>query len=230
MKTVQQYFNEVDSEKIIENYVYTYLKELINFNSNLSFSEFLDYHKTELNLLISRFKTIDISNDSEIWILFAHHRISDISDIEFSLVPKSALLSYTDVLTSYAFEFCNISEIAGFYIPDTYLNNFYIIDLLAYVLFEASFFGYQQEHLQTTYEKLINDSQYLSENLEELLEQSKETDYEDINQDLIPIEVRDSNELEAWNAYIKSEIAYNKVAYELEINKIKKLLEDLDNG
>ena len=48
-----------------------------------------------------------------------------IGSSKISLVPKSALLSYTDVLTSYAFEFCNISEIAGFYIPDTYLNNFY---------------------------------------------------------------------------------------------------------
>ena len=224
MKTIQQCFLDSNIDDIISRYVHQYPIEIKNLDEfvdkDLMISEIYNSYIDKIRFLIEKIQKCSIEESDEDWIFFAHHICNFSDDITFSLVKKSELLDET--VLSYAYEFSPVSETAGFLVADTYLTQYYLEDLLVDYLFESSFFGYDQEYLETEKFKLEQDAKYLNEHLDELLEDSKNhtpilSDFE--------FEKRDEQEIEAWKSYISHEIEYDKIAFEIEKQKVIELLE-----
>lgn len=223
MKTIQQCFIDADVEEIISRYIYTYpieIKNLQDINTNSTLNQVYTSYHDKIYSLIHKIQTCNLEALDEIWIFFAHHTANSENEIEFALVKKSDLLN-SDVM-SYAYEFSPISETAGFLVADTYLTQYYLKDLLVEYLFESSFFGFEQENLEKERQRLYDNSKYVNEHFDELLQNSK--DAESIEFDF-ELEKRDEEEIEAWKSYISYEIEYNNIAFEIEEQKVIKLLE-----
>lgn len=59
-----------------------------------------------------------------------------------------------DWAPTYGCEFTEQAEIMGYHIADNKLTKYYMTELLVDIMFEASFFGFHQEHLQDEIDEL----------------------------------------------------------------------------
>ena len=81
-------------------------------------------------------------------------------DIAFELIDKTELLQddWKDKVHGYCYMLDTFDEIASFKVADTYLTKRNIIELMASVLYEASWFGPNQEDLEDFTESLEESS------------------------------------------------------------------------
>lgn len=151
MKNVQQYLKEADSEKLINEYLYVYPIDVNHvFDETMSVKELKDLVKNNLRKYIERLQTMEIepSKNGKEYALFAHKVYKEgYADEAYSLVCLQELLEKGDQAETYAYEFTKQAEIMGFFVSDADYTQKNIDGLLIDVLYEASFFGYEQQDL-----------------------------------------------------------------------------------
>ena len=233
MKTIQQYFQEIDIDELVELYIYQHPLTFSTISEDIFkksiFNEFQEYEQN-IRELIETIQNVDVVENKETWIFFAYHVSNFDEDIDFALVKKSDLLDKEHITPSYAYEFDYIKDTAGYYVADTYLTQYNIKLLLISYLFESSFFGFKQEYLDEELTKLEMSTFYIEETLDIIEDEIKnKTEMKKLSDlDIYEPEKRDEEEYAAWKIYSEAEYLYNVTAFNIEEQKVIKLLEDAD--
>lgn len=224
MKTVQKVLQELDADKLIDTFLRDNPIEY-DRNENMLDRTVRDIRDTVHNNLrrfINRLREMPITEPEEghQGVLYAHRTMKEgFSAQAFNLVHLEELLELGTECENYAYEFTPQSEIMGFLIADSPMTQRYIYDLVADVLYEASFFGFEQEGLPMQKAKLMDSLEEVrSGNVESLSweEVKAELETEDFSFDE---ESPDEEALRraAWEA----EWAYSRHSRDKELTAIR---------
>ena len=131
-------------------------------------------------------------------------------------------------MQSYGYEFVPFEKAVTYYVADTYLTQYELNELLAEFLYEISWTGYEQEHLEETLASL-------DRSIEETKRHKNDPDYFMSHEEFIrrleeslgiELEKTDPEQEEAWHEVIKHVSEYNVKCQKIEIAKLKKLLKN----
>ena len=176
MQTVQSYFRTLDKDKLIETYLSWYP---IRYEHYLHVEEtYENGEKVDLSLLpvktirrmresslasfIDKMRTIPVEaeRNGHTGCLFAYRTFEDGQKSEdFDLI----FLDEGPDALPYGMEFCTHGEIAGFLVADNLLTQREIYRLMAFVMHEATFFGFDQEDLPALLETIEKSEKALRE-------------------------------------------------------------------
>lgn len=228
MKTIQQYFKEIDINYIIDAYLHKYPIQIsneidYNYDNSISCEELFLNKFIFLYSTINRIQRAEIKSD-DVYVFFIWHCAdnSDYEDYNISLLNKSDILnSEFNIHNMWGYSYClnSIEETAGYFIADTHLTQCHIVDILVEYLYEITWF------LESEKENIIKE-------LEEKTEWIKDNDTICLNADKvmkdlnIQIEKRDKEEYEAWKQCNNHILEYNIKSFMIEKQKVAKLLED----
>jgi hypothetical protein len=160
MKTVQQHLRELDLNRLIAAY---FFEHPIEYNhpafSGLTVSQIKQRYTDGLCKFIQRLCSIAPKDDPDgkVGILLAHRciEVEHLYRTEgYCLIQADEVLLDWENAKPYAYEFTDQSEIVGFLVADSEYTRRHIYDLMADVLYQASFFGYEQEGLTKAREDL----------------------------------------------------------------------------
>lgn len=150
MKTVQEVLRETDKEELVERYLNEYPISLQDFDDDVTIGDAKQYARLLIGNYIERLRTLKTkpSDDNCIWIFYVYHYEKDgVEEPSFNLTSLNELRDKGIKAASYAVEWTEQAEILGYYIAENELTNYYLTDLLVDILYEASFFGIEQEDL-----------------------------------------------------------------------------------
>lgn len=158
MKTVREVLRELDTERLLETYVYDHPIEFYKLKTmNYPASEIYRGYKELYRELLERLRAMEIkpSEDGRQGILFVGRYLKENIDANtYDLIFMDDLLEKGVQCESYAYEFTQQAEILGFLVADTPRTQDNIYELMADVMNEASFFGFQQEELDAELKRL----------------------------------------------------------------------------
>lgn len=150
MKTVQEVLRQADENELISNFLYEHPNDLDSFNNNLTIAEAKEREKKVLHDYIKRLREMKITapKDGKTWIFYAYHYSDNgFPKPIFNLCNLEELRAKKINSKNYGITFIDQSEILGYYLAENHLTNFYLKELLVHILYEASFFGTNQEGL-----------------------------------------------------------------------------------
>lgn len=163
MKNVQYYLKTLDRKKLVEEY-YDLVKEGIfeYKDKDITIEEFELGYKIKISEFIEKLINMEIKETKDQGIILAY------KSYEEFLLPKLFVgLLYENELKEkkldtwfYAYEFLHQSEILSFLVSDSKYTQENIYEVVANVLYEASFFGFDEKNMEEHKEKLqesIND-------------------------------------------------------------------------
>ena len=157
MLTVQETLKKMDKEKLILAYLerVPISVGLMQRTEDLSANALLNKAKKKIGDLIDRMCTVPIKKTDEPAVLFVFETVKYwYTENSYGLLHLDELKADNLDVKTYAYEFCEQAEIAGFYVSDTKRTQDDLLGLMADVLFEATFFGMEQEDLQKEKEEL----------------------------------------------------------------------------
>ena len=153
MKTAQEVLRELDTERLIGTYLYGHPIDYDDRREKLDLKIGFVHnrYKDTLRQYINRLRTISIvpPEDGQKYILYVSRCVKDgISSEATGLILAEELLEKGADCADYGFEFNWQAEIMGFLVADTPLTQRHLYSLMADVMYEAAFFGFEQEALQ----------------------------------------------------------------------------------
>lgn len=224
MKTVQQVLRELDTERLIAYYLW---ENPIGYDRyedwlDLTVREIRDAYRKRLTDYIQRLREMKITEpeNGHQGVLFVHRVMEEYFSEEYRLVHLDELIKMGSKCENYMYGFAKQSEIVGFLVADTPLTKRHIYDLMSDVLYQASYFGYEQEYLQEEMGKLTvsleNDQNRPSEAVPE--EDLKEKWHEEYEIDFVcdPPDVKELRDLA-----VKAETEYGKCSRDYELTLIR---------
>ena len=150
MKTVQETLRGMDVEEL----ALAYLERvpisvgLMERTDDISAKALLDRAKGKIYSFIGRMRTVPIKETDSPAMLFVYEAVKDFCpENQYGLVHLDELEKDGLDAKTYAYEFCEQAEIAGFFVSDAKRTQDDLLGLMTDVLFEASFFGLEQERL-----------------------------------------------------------------------------------
>ena len=225
MRTVQEILRELDTEKLIDTYLYDNpIRYEEWLEDDLTVAQIRNGYRKRLEEFIERLRTMQIRepDDGRKCLFYVHRCIKDeFDDVSFHLIYVDELLEKGYDCQSYAYEFEDQAEIVGYLVAETPMMKRHIYDLMSEVMCEASFFGFEQQHLQEEKDELdrrIKEVEDGTAELESWESVRKELDLEDFDQ-----ESEDEKELhdKVWEA----RLAYSEHSSRKELDAVKALLE-----
>ena len=168
METVQAWLNKLDTEKLIHTYL---IENPISYDTHKEYldhtvREIRDKYEETLQQYIERLRHLEIKSDENKMqgLLYVHRIMSDgHQERTYNLIYVEEFLEQGYDASDYAYEFTEQAVILGFLVAETPLTQRYIYELIADVLSEASFFGFEQEYLQEEKEKLLEAEREINE-------------------------------------------------------------------
>lgn len=158
MDTVQMYLAQLNKENIINAYYNLIKDEIENENKDISSHGSLYTYRNIISNFIDKLIQLDIDQEGNKGIILPY-KVYDIDDfiepsLHTGLIYENELKENKINTESYAYEFLPQSTIVGFYIANTKYANENIYDVVADIMYEASFFGYNEENKQKTKDDL----------------------------------------------------------------------------
>ena len=158
MKTVQEYFKEADADQLINYYLYKHPIKLEDISDeNQKISEVKNHIRTVLKEYIGRLcsMNIEVNEDGKEYVLFVHKmQQGGVEEDSCSLVCLQELRDKGVAAETYSYVFDRQAKIMGFKVSDAAYTQKNLMDLLTDVMHEASFFGFEQQHLAEELQKL----------------------------------------------------------------------------
>lgn len=226
MRTIQEYFRDLDTEEIIETYLEEYPISYRDFrNKNTTISQIEERVNKILRDFIERMKTINVENrkDSFRGIFYVHRCIKDeLKDQSYCLANIAEILSGDIKETDYGYYALSQAEIMGFLVAETEMTQRYIYEPAASVMYGASFFGFEQEDKQEVEEKLQKSAEEIKSGngnhytLEEFRKR-----FSDIG---CCFDEESPDETELRYKVIKASYDYSKHSAMKELNKIREMI------
>ncbi len=234
MKTVQDYIKELDKERLIECYLHYITLERYELKSlaDYTIGELGEKAKAKVTEYVDRLANLDItpSKHGKTGIVLASEIYKNPrwdTTLDIVLVFKEDVLKKEVEMNKYGFEFVPQTEIMGFFVADNKYTQDNIYDVIVQVMCEASFFGYEQEELQTA----IDD---LNEAIWEV-ERGETVDASDVFDQIrrehgIPIPEKDEVQDGFKREIVKAIYEYDKYNFERELLRLKVQLEREENS
>ena len=153
MLTVQQTLKKIDPEELISSYVLRLLSDpirLLEVPDDVTFGDFMTHKRHNASIIVDNLLNAKTVKDSDAILIACHRYDSDLDDIEYELVEKKDISGkdWTEKAQGYCYMAEPFEEIAAYKIADTYLTQRNLIGLLTDVMYEASWFGPNQEGRQ----------------------------------------------------------------------------------
>ena len=223
MKTVQEVLLELNTNDL----VYLYLKRqpisivTLEKANDISAGDLLHRVKTRIENFINYMRTVPIIyNDDKKCILFVYESVDDIILKEsYAMVYLDEILKDRENASTYAYEFSPRGEIAGYYVADTERTQDDIYGLMTDVLFEASFFGFDEEAVTEEREKLDQSIKEIEEGKTKFY-----THEEVFGKFGIKEEIRTKEELQKRDEFTKALLEYNRFLYKKALDEVLKTL------
>ncbi len=230
MKTVREVLRELDTEKLLETYVYDHPIEFYKLKvMDLPASEIYRRYKELYREFLERLRTMEIQpmEDGRQGILFVSRYLKDnIDENTYELIFMDELLEKGEKCESYAYEFTPQAEILGFLVADTSRTQDHIYELMADTLHEASFFGFQQEALDEELKRLKEAEKEAEAGLgishEELMEKLDQEHGWILHRRVVD---ENSEEVQLRRQAVRACMAYFDFCREQELLQIKEQLE-----
>ena len=171
MKTVKDYICSLDADELVRTYFEKRCKKIWEYYRDFQFDEDIDekykkmslpeFVETQIKLLreyVEYLKGVEItaSEDGKQGIIYAYSCLDDwfSGGVCTELVHMDELVADPEKCDNYGYEFCEFSEILGYLVADNKFTQGNIYEVIADVLWEASWTGYRQEHLQEELDSL----------------------------------------------------------------------------
>ena len=223
MRTVQEYLKEIDGERLINEYLYEHPIHLHDVSDEaMTIKEAKALVRAKLQRYLARLQSMEteVSENGKEYALFAHSVLKDgFQEEGYSLVCLQELIEKGEEAESYAYEFTRQAEIMGFLVSDAEYTQRHIYGLLVDVMFEASFFGFEQQRLEEEKKKLeeavkeCEEGRAVTYTLEELEEEfGLEREKPDETADGLRRRV------------LEASMEYNKYCRQKELRELKSLL------
>ena len=158
MKTVQEYLKKADTDQLINYYLYKYPVVLDDISDeHQKISKVKNHIRTVLKEYIERLcsMNIEVNEDGKEYVLIVHKMQQDgVEEDTCSLVCQQELQDKGVAAETYSYVFDRQAKIMGFKVSDAAYTQKNIVELLTDVMHEASFFGFEQQHLDEELKKL----------------------------------------------------------------------------
>ena len=171
MKTVKDYICSLDADELVRTYFEKRCKKIWEYYRDFQFDEDIDekykkmslpeFVETQIKLLreyVEYLKGVEIaaSEDGKQGIIYAYSCLDDwfSGSVCTELVHMDELMADPEKCENYGYEFCEFSEILRYLVADNKFTQGNIYEVIADVLWEASWTGYRQEHLQDELDSL----------------------------------------------------------------------------
>ena len=159
MKTVKDYLNEIDANRLVSTFLYNYPSDEVDLlqYKKMTIEDYRNNEEKALHAFIDRLKNMEPvkPEDDDMHIFFAYRSEGDGDDgIGFGMVTGKELIEKGADANTYSCMFTKQEEIVGYYVAENELTQHNINDLLAFILRESSSFGFMQERLEKTIQEL----------------------------------------------------------------------------
>lgn len=234
MRTLQEVIKSLNVCKLVTVYLDEYCsipisdKDLdwINKENNFEqvFLSTLTYQHKRIKKLfqyIERIKALDIQKSNDMILAYSMNNFYD--KLSTSYIKYNDIINKpNDQIETYAYEFSDQKEIFGWRLPETQFVQENIYYVIANILYEASFFGYDQETLKENRQQL---DEAIKEVQELEINKMKGQTFEDFKRKY-NIEDDPKELIELRNQVILAENEYHKYLKFKELNEIRQLLEE----
>ena len=231
MKTVQEWLKEVNKEELIGTYFYNYPINIFDLGEKVEKYTVEEIKRKERKIIeeyIDRLINLEIetSDIKDSYVVFAYKTfINDGEGVDYSIIYTKEILEkeITDdtLINCYSCILTEQKEIMGYLVSDSVLTKNNIYGLLAFILHEASWFGFSNEHLEEEREKL-------EQSMKEIDEGTCETfSMEEIEKELgiIP-EEKDEIAEELYRKILRKISDFHLYGLRREVRKIKEEIEE----
>ena len=159
MKTVKDYLNEIDANRLVSTFLYNYPSDEVDLlqYKKMTIEDYRNNVEKALYAFIDRLKNMEPvkPEDDDMHIFFAYRSEGDGDDgIGFGMVTGKELIEKGADANTYSCMFTKQEEIVGYYVAENDLTQHNIYDLLAFIMRESSSFGFKQERLEKTIQEL----------------------------------------------------------------------------
>lgn len=224
MKTIQEHLRELDTEKLISTYLSEYPTDYRHIeNRELTLAQIDERIITKLFEFIERMRNISIREIDDKHILYVHRCLEEgVYEQSYCLANMREVMSGDFTETSYAYELTPQEEIMGFLVAETEMTKRYIYGLAVSVLYEASFFGYEEEEKQDAIDSLeqgikeLESGDFHSHTFEDFKKEMK------LNGE--PFDDESPDEFELHLAAVKAGNEYSRHSALKELGKIREML------
>lgn len=220
MKTLYEWLKETDKKGLIELYLARHPVEFCKHRDmDLTVDEMMTNGERQLDEFITELLSFDPINSSEM-VFFAtegYWPSNGYPTIQVNLVSTKELDH--DSLATYGWDTEDRKYLLGYSVADTELTVNNILEVLVYILYEASFWGYTQKE----FEEGLED---LSRRLEETDDSEDCTSYEpeEFLDLLLPGTKKDPRADELKKAVENAKEAFNRYCFERELSELRMLL------
>ena len=151
MKTVQQHLRELDTDQLLREYLFEHpIEYRLPAFRGLSVSQIEARFAERLRSFIEHLKGLGIkdSPDGSTGIIFACRRMDllESGSIDYILIYAEEALREGLMAPTYAYDFSEQAELMGFLVADNEFTQRRIYQLMSDILYEASFFGFDEEY------------------------------------------------------------------------------------
>ena len=227
MKNVQYYLNYLNLEELVDTYFNRIKNFLLNeIDKDVSINKLSRIMKDNIKMYINKLQKIPLKESENQSILLAYEGFLFETTTEpvFVLIHEKELIENKNDLSkveTYAYELSPNEEIMGYLISESEYTQKYIYDLIADVLYEASFFGYDE----TKKLEVRKELQYSVKEIEEGILKTKS--WEDCKKELfsdVYIYEKDEYQSELMTKIIADIGNYNRYSLIRELSNLLKEL------
>jgi hypothetical protein len=224
MKTVQEYFRKADADKLINYYLHKHPVKLEDITQdNEKILDAKNRIRKRLQEYIERLRSMDIEDgeDGKEYILFVHKMQQDGAEEDTaSLVCRQELRDKGLEAETYSYVFDRQAKIMGFKVSDAAYTQKNLIELLTDVMYEASFFGFEQQHLDEELQKLEFSIKEFEEGTATTYTMEEVWEHFGFEK-----EERDETADELWHAITRAVVEYNQYQKKKELQALMDSLE-----
>ena len=229
MKTVQDWVRELDKEKLIEVYfrAFPIKYEGSNEKESMTVKALKDAYYQAFSEYIDRIcvmKTVPNENGSE--CIFCCGVTPGFPDDEYryALFDKQEILEMGTEATEYDFSIEGQDHIMGYLVAETAFTREHIYEVIASILYEASFFGYNEEGLEEARSDFYKAQMEMEEREKNGWQQTEEEkEYEEYLRSQISYDKPEGLQI-LENQLHEAQLAYERFFQEHELREIQKEL------
>ena len=165
MKTIQEYLKNTNRKELIGSYLYKYPIRY-ELYPDKKVSEIKEAFEKKFNNLLDKLISLTPKENSD-YIIFGHRIIHEnfFDDVDFFVVRKQDVLNMDklDRIESYGIEFDPFEEIIAINVAENNVTQKHIIECLVHIIREATFFGWEQEYVESTIESIKESEKDIEE-------------------------------------------------------------------
>ncbi|WP_270457092.1 DUF6557 family protein [Lactobacillus gasseri] len=155
MRTVQEVLKNIDEDKLIENYFNEHPLMVNKFDDDMTIGQIKSGSKKLMKEYIDRLRSLNTTTNKDQMIYYVYEYLHDTSLEQYIAVsPLAELREKGAQSSSYGIEYTKQEEILGYYVANTDLTQYYLLDVMVEILWDASFFGINQEDLEDAKQEL----------------------------------------------------------------------------